>query len=294
MNIFIFPNLNKANCEEYVVKACEVLSLSGCNVYVENKYRVHFGQLGGIVFDSYDNCIANCDVVVAVGGDGTILNCAIDCAKNRKPVLGINCGRLGFMASLEHTQIELLKCLVEGDYTHSKRMLISVDITDENGKTISLCALNDVVLSKSDNCKIADFEVSRNKQVVSSLRADGIIFSTPTGASAYSMSAGGPIIEPDMECIEFTQICPHSLFARTMIFATNSTITAKCHTCDDAYANVVVDGNTVYKMTNSDTVTIKRSDNYVDIIDIHGDSFFTSVNKKLMQPLKEFSGGDLT
>ena len=293
MKIFIFPNLNKANCEEYVIKACEVLLQNGCSVYIENKYKEQFDRLDGVTFDSYESCILLCDVVVAVGGDGTILNCAIDCAKNGKPVLGINCGRLGFMASLEHTQIELLKRLVDGDHTHSKRMLISVDITDEHGRIVSYCALNDVVLSKSDNCKIADFEVCRNEQIVSSLRADGIIFSTPTGASAYSMSAGGPIIEPDMECIEFTQICPHSLFARTMIFATNSIITAKCNTCDGAYANVVVDGNTVYKMTYTDIVTIKRADNYVDIIDIHGDSFFTSVNKKLMQPLKELSGGDL-
>ena len=130
MKIFIFPNLNKANCEEYVIKACEVLLQNGCSVYIENKYKEQFDRLDGVTFDSYESCILLCDVVVAVGGDGTILNCAIDCAKNGKPVLGINCGRLGFMASLEHTQIELLKRLVDGDHTHSKRMLISVDITD--------------------------------------------------------------------------------------------------------------------------------------------------------------------
>lgn len=293
MNIFIFPNLGKANCKEYVVKAFEVLSDNGCTVFIENEYKSAFSSLEGLVFDSYDNCISECDVVVAVGGDGTILKCAIDCAKNNKAVLGINCGRLGFMASLEHTQIDRLEKLVKGEIRHSKRMLINAEITDKSGKKLSFCALNDVVLSKSENCKIADFEVSRNGQVVSSLRADGIIFSTPTGSSAYSMSAGGPIIEPDMECIEFTQICAHSLFARTMIFGTSSVITAKCKTRDDAYAKVVVDGNTVYKLSDFDTITIKCSDDHVDIIDINGDSFFTSVNKKLMQPLKDFPGGDV-
>ncbi len=293
MKVFIFPNLSKTNCEEYVVKACSVLSQNKCSVFIQSEYADVFGKLEGITFDSYENCIAECDIVVAVGGDGTMLKCAIDCERNSKPVLGINSGRLGFMASLEHTQIEHLKRLINSEYSHSKRMLISAEITDKEGKISTFSALNDVVVSKSDNCKIADFEVSRNSQVVSSLRADGVIFSTPTGASAYSMSAGGPIIEPEMECIEFTQICPHSLFARTMIFGTNSVITVRCRTNSGSCTNVVIDGNTVYKMTDTDTLTIKRSADYIDIIDINGDSFFSSVNKKLMQPLKEFSGGIL-
>ena len=292
MNIFIFPNLSKKNCKKYANQACSVLVENGCKVFIESEYKDVFDSIDSISFDTFDNCLKCCDAVVAVGGDGTILKCAVECARCKKPVLGINCGRLGFMASLEHTQIADLYKLVKGEYSHSKRMLINAEITDKDGKVSSFCALNDVVVSKSDNCKIVDFEVSRNGQTISSLRADGIIFSTPTGASAYSMSAGGPIIEPGMECIEFTQICPHSLFARTMIFSTDSVITAKCHTVAGNRTNVVVDGNKVHKMSVSDVLTIKRSDDYVDIIDINGDSFFTSVNQKLMQPLKDFPGGD--
>lgn len=291
MKVFIFPNLSKANCKEYVLKAYEVLVNYGCTVSLENEYKEIFGTLDGVVFDEYDSCVKGCDVVVAVGGDGTILKCAVKCALYSKAVVGINCGRLGFMASLEHSQIPDLVRLIKDDYRHSKRMLISAEITDKNGVKSEFCALNDVVVSKSDSCKIADFEVSRNGQIISSLRADGIIFSTPTGSSAYSMSAGGPIIEPEMECIEFTQICPHSLFARTMIFSTNSVITAKCHTGTDGGTNIFVDGNNVYKMADTDVLTITRSALSVDIIDINGDSFFVSVNKKLMQPLKELSQG---
>ena len=292
MKVFVFPNLGKKNCKEYVIQACDVLVRNGCTVLIENEYRDIFGSLTGTEFEDYQSCINNCHMVVAVGGDGTILKCAVDCARCKKPIVGINCGRLGFMASLEHSQIESLDKLVKGEYHLSKRMLINAEITDKDGNVSSFCALNDVVVSKSDSCKIVDFEVSRNGQMVSSLRADGIIFSTPTGASAYSMSAGGPIIEPDMECIEFTQICPHSLFARTMIFGTNSIITAKCHSVTGSCTNVTVDGNNVYQMSEKDVLRIKRSDNYVCIIDINGDSFFMSVNKKLMQPLKDFPGGD--
>ncbi|WP_028504731.1 NAD(+)/NADH kinase [Ruminococcus sp. FC2018] len=289
MKAFIYPNLNKANSREYVVKACSILSKQSCEVLLSNEYCDIFGNSISAVYLQEENCFSECDVVVAVGGDGTILKCAQMCSKHGKPIVGINCGRLGFMASLEHSQIDDLVKLVSGEYTLSKRMLLSCVITDSDKEKFEYTALNDVVISKTDGCKIADFEVSRNGHIISSLRADGIIFSTPTGASAYSMSAGGPIIEPGMNCIEFTQICPHSLFARTMIFDTDSILTAKCFTGGAYMTNVTVDGNMIYKMSQGDIITISKSDKYVEIIDINGDSFFESVNKKLMQPLKDIS-----
>ena len=146
--------------------------------------------------------------------------------------------------------------------------------------------LNDVSVSRCDDCKIADFSVSKNNRVISSLRADGVILSTATGATAYSMSAGGPIIEPEMNCIEFTQICAHSLFARSMILCADSSITVKVSTNNGSHVWVNVDGNNVAKLTDSDKVYVTGSKYYVDIIDISGGSFFTSIHKKLMQPLK--------
>ena len=292
MKIFIFPNLSKANCEEYGRQASSILLENKCEVYISDEYSTVFSGIKGLAFDSEDKCFERCDFVVAVGGDGTILKCAIKCARFNKAVLGINCGRLGFMASLEHTQISQLIKLVNGDYRLSRRMLLAASLYSDNSVLSEYIALNDVVVSKSDDCKIVDFEVSRNGSIISSLRADGVIFSTATGASAYSMSAGGPIIEPEMQCIEFTQICPHSLFARTTIFGADSILTVKCHASPSCKAKVVVDGNTVYRMSASDSITISRSDLFVDIIDISGNSFFNSVNKKLMQPLKGLSGGD--
>lgn len=289
MKAFIFPNLNKANSKEYVVKACSILAKHGCKILLSDDYCDVFGNSVFASYSQQEECFSECDVVVAVGGDGTILKCAQMCSKYNKPIVGINCGRLGFMASLEHSQINDLEKLVSGEYTLSKRMLLSCIITNHSNPKSEYLALNDIVISKTDNCKIADFEVSRNGHIISSLRADGIIFSTPTGASAYSMSAGGPIIEPEMDCIEFTQICPHSLFARTIIFDTDSVLTAKCYTGGAYMTNVTVDGNMIYKMSQEDIVTILKSDKYVEIIDINGDSFFESVNKKLMQPIKDNS-----
>lgn len=287
MNVYLFPNLSKTNCMEYTEVACKILNSCGIGIFASEVYKESLKDIKYIKFGTEENCIQSCDIIIAVGGDGTILKCSVKAARFHKPILGINCGRLGFMASLEHSQLERLRKLSAEDYTLSKRMMLEVSVGKPGNETVKLSALNDVVVARSDDCKIADFEVSKNGQKISSLRADGVIFSTATGATAYSMSAGGPIIEPEMECIEFTQICPHSLFARSMILSAQSRIDVKCHTYEGCHIRLSVDGNSVYTLSDGDVVTVMRSEEYVDIIDINGGSFFSSVNSKLMQPLKD-------
>ena len=289
MKIFIFPNLDKLHCREYTAKACEILNKYNAELYIHNKYFDDFKDICYLNFVPKTDVAKDCDVIVVIGGDGTILKCAGIAAIYNKPILGINCGRLGFMASLEHNELDKLSKLCKGEYTKSRRMMLSVKVEPKGEESLNFTALNDVVISKCDDCKIADFEVSKNGSTITSLRADGVIFSTPTGATAYSMSAGGPIIEPDMECIEFTQICAHTMFARSMVLSPDSLLTIKSHTSKAAHTYVNVDGNIVFRLSDGDKVKVKKSDFYIDIIDINGDSFFTSVNKKLMQPLKEIS-----
>ncbi len=285
MKIYMHPNLDKANAFEYTCEAVKILSENGADIYLRDEYRLIFSGVENVSFVDEESFIPKCDMIIAVGGDGTILKCSKKAALHEKPVLGINCGRLGFMASLEHTQLGLLGKLMRGEYTRSRRMMLEVKV-DHKGDVQSFTALNDVSVSRCDDCKIADFSVSKNNRVISSLRADGVILSTATGATAYSMSAGGPIIEPEMNCIEFTQICAHSLFARSMILCADSSITVKVSTNNGSHVWVNVDGNNVAKLTDSDKVYVTGSKYYVDIIDISGGSFFTSIHKKLMQPLK--------
>lgn len=289
MKIYVFPNLDKQNCEEYTVSACKVLDSHGAELFMDRKYAENFKQLKYIIFTDGLECIAQCDIIAVIGGDGTMLKCANFASVYKKPILGINCGRLGFMASLEHNELEKLEKLCKGEYTISRRMMLSVEIKPKDNESMFFTALNDVVISKCDDCKIADFEVSKNGKVISSLRADGVILSTPTGATAYSMSAGGPIIEPDMECIEFTQICAHTLFARSMVLASDSRIDIKSHCNKSSHTYANIDGNNVYRLSENDIVTVTKSAKHIDIIDITGGSFFDSVNKKLMQPLKGIS-----
>jgi NAD+ kinase len=290
MKIFIYPNLLKQNSRRYTEEACGVLISENAELCMEDCYREVFGDLYDIAYRPLEECVSDCDVIVVTGGDGTILRCSSYASRYNKPILGINCGTLGFMASLEYTEIEKLRLLCRGEYTVTDRMMLSVTVRRENGETLSADALNDAVITKGEDCKIADFEVKKSGSVISSLRADGVIFSTATGATAYSLSAGGPIIEPDMECIEFSQICAHSLFARSIVFSPNTSLSVHCHCHNDSHSILTVDGAQLAKISNRDIVLIKRSELVTSIIDITGGSFFPTVNRKLMTPLK----GDTT
>ena len=286
MKAYIFPNLDKKNCKEHTLDACTVLFNNGIDISIDLEYKDILSLPFEAEYGEEADLIKDCDIVIAIGGDGTIIRCAGLAAVCSKPVVGINCGRLGFMASLEHSELDRLSLLKEGQFSKSKRMMLKAYVYKKDELKGTFHALNDIVISKCSDSKIADFEVSKGGSIISSLRADGVIFSTPTGATAYSMSAGGPIIEPDLECIEFTQICPHSLFARSMIFSAESELTIRCHANKDAKAVINVDGENVFNIGVGDKVIITRSEYSIELIDLIGGSFFNSVNTKLMQPLK--------
>ena len=287
MKIVIFPNLNKSNAEKCVIETCEILHNLKVDIFIDSQYSEVFSEYRYIVFDDFEKSVKQCDAIIVIGGDGTILKCSKIVAPFHKPILGINSGRLGFMASIESNELSYLKNLVEGNYTIVKRMMIKGVINFKDGRKFEQSALNDIVVARAPFCKIADFEVSMNNYVISSLRADGLIFSTPTGATAYSLSAGGPIIEPDMECIEFTQICPFSLFARTMIFSSEKTLKVCYSSAKDTDVVISFDGNEEIPFSTEDELYISKSNNYIYLIDFNGSNFYNSVNKKLMKPLKE-------
>ncbi|MGN0632681.1 MAG: NAD(+)/NADH kinase [Oscillospiraceae bacterium] len=287
MKVLIYPNLLKQNNRKYTERACGILYSENAEIYMDCEYADIFGELYGIKYMKLKSCVEQCDVIVVTGGDGTILRCASIASRYNKPILGINCGTLGFMASLENSEMEKLILLCRGEYKISERMMLSITVKRENGEELHADALNDAVIFKGEDCKIVDFEVTKAESTVSSLRADGIIFSTATGATAYALSAGGPIIEPEMQCIEFSQICAHSLFARSVIFSPDSVLKVNCLFRNEAHTVLTVDGNVLAKISQRDTVIIKRSELKTGIIDITGGSFFSALNRKLMTPLKE-------
>ncbi len=286
MKVFIYPNLEKAHSQECTARASRILSSLGCEIIMTDSIFSICNELsqGAVIAKTIEQAVKDCDVIITIGGDGTILRIASIAAENKKRLLGINCGRLGFMASLELDDLDKLKNLVSGEYKTESRMMLEAVIERKNGVKERVTALNDIVITHGFNYYINDFTVLADGVLVSSLRADGLIFSTPTGASAYSLSAGGPLIEPSLDCIEFTQICPHSLFARTMLFSSDKLIEVKYKA--EGTVGISADGAEPIPITENDRIYLKKSKLRLDLIDISGNNYFKSIGSKLMQPAK--------
>lgn len=223
--------------------------------------------------------IEQCDFVIAVGGDGTILHVAKKAAMCSKSVLGINSGRIGYMAGLEADELELLNTLKTGEFRLEKRMLLDVQI-DSDEEIIHRLALNEVVISRGGAARIIDINLSIDNHKPIRYGADGIIISTPTGSTAYSMSAGGPVMAPDIEGMIVTPICPHSLDSRSLIFSAdvNLKANAKCRSGGEVYCSI--DGEIPIDITNRN-ITITKSKIPVNLIRIKNDPFYKIFKDKI-------------
>lgn len=227
-----------------------------------------------------------CVCMVTVGGDGSMINHGKRAAVWGIPMLGVNTGRLGFMATLEPGEIRRIPGMISGDIRFSRRMMMSVDVVYANGGRLHQNCLNDVVVSRDSKSKLPEFCVFCGDTEVSRLRSDGVIFSTPTGSTAYSLSAGGPIIDPAMRCIEYTALCPHSLFTRPMMFSAEREVSLRVNSYQDSRVTISFDGDSGYSFGDGDVLTI-RAGSSPDLMLIEtGEGFFGSVNRKLMQPLR--------
>lgn len=222
--------------------------------------------------------------MITVGGDGTILHWGKLAAMYELPLLGVNRGRLGFMATLEPSDICRIPEIL-ASFTVSRRMIMSVEIHRADGSCETRVALNDVVAERTRASKLPEFRIFCGDSEVSGVHADGVIFSTPTGSTAYALSAGGAIIAPDMECIECTPLCPHTLFSRPIIFSADKNISLRCTSYQGSVVTISVDGERGIPFGDGDTLLLYRYDKPLALIEA-GEGFFGAVRNKLMTPLK--------
>lgn len=284
MKIAVMPNFGKLHALKTALECCDILNSLGIEVFAENCCKNEFAGKSFVTLNTADKIAAECDIIIAIGGDGTILTASVYASANNKPLLGINTGRLGFMASMERDELESLSKLKTGDYSVEERMMLDVSLM-RDGKTVSShTALNDAVIARPYS-KITDYEILTDGIVVSSMRSDGMVFATPTGSTAYALSAGGPILEPETECIQLTPICPHSLFSRTMVFKSERILEVRHYSEDDS-VYFSVDGKFSCTLTRDERLVISKSEKKLQLIDIKGHSFFDAVNSKLMNPIK--------
>lgn len=285
MKAALYPNFQKKNALKCAIEACDILVSSGIEVCVSEEFCSDFDGKPNIIFEDISISAKTADIVIAIGGDGTILRCAKLLMGTDTKLLGINTGTLGFMAGLEADQLDKLRLLTEGKYDVSERM--TLDVTVNKGSEIRhFTALNDVS-AKSDSFKICDFEVYSDEYLIGKYRADGVLFSTPSGSTAYALSAGGPVIEPDLKCIEMTLLCPHSLFSRATLFSPDRRLKIiDCTAGDEHCLMVSIDGDSHIRLRNSESVEICRGKNKIRFVNLIGNSFHESLCRKMMKPIK--------
>ena len=234
-----------------------------------------------VVLSLLNKELETADLLVCFGGDGTILHAARDAALHGVPILGGNMGSVGFMAELERSELPLLAPLAHRMYTIEERMMLDVKVLRGDKLISQDTALNDAVISKGSVARVAEMEVLADRVKVTAITGDGVIIATPTGSTAYSMSAGGPIVEPTSRSIIVTPVCAHQLAARAMVLAPERVVTVQLPRGNRKYLYLSVDGGKAVRLTGGDRVDICQSDRTTQLVRLAGRSFYQVINQKL-------------
>ena len=266
---------------ETMTNLVATLKTRGCNVLLDergaqftNYHEAHVSTLRTIG--------ETCDLVIVVGGDGTLLNAARSLASYNVPLLGINLGYLGFLADVPPQSIEeTLDAVLAGHYESEERRLLHATVL-RNGEMISSSdALNDVVIHRWNISRMIEFEAYINNRFVYTLRADGLIISTTTGATAHALSAGGPLIYPTLAATALVPICPHTVSTRPLVISSDDTIEIVLSEGNYGHAQVTCDGQINLGLVSGDRVMVRKRDGCVRLIHPEGYDYFRILREKL-------------
>ena len=231
-------------------------------------------------FHKLDRELQNAEMVICFGGDGTILHMAKAATRKNIPILGVNIGTMGFMAELESSELDQLARLANDDYTLDKRMMLDVVVQRDRDIIFHDIGLNDVVVTKGAIARIAHVAVKCDGVEVMECGGDGVIVATPTGSTAYSLSAGGPIVEPEARNILITPICAHDVMSRCIVASDKRVITVELVRNARRNAYLSVDGGKAFRLNLGDVVTVRRSNLETKLIRLKDRSFYDVVNMK--------------
>lgn len=274
MRIAVIPNNRSAQASTLTTAVCVRLEMAGAEVVAINRDG-GLPTSGEIVAR-----LEGCAVAIALGGDGTIMHVAKAAAKAGCPVLGINGGHLGFLAGLEQDELDALDGLLDGTYSEEARALLRITVHNAFGEH-SFLAMNEAVISRGALSRLVDLHIARDGQEILSCSGDGAIIATPTGSTAYSLSAGGPVVDPSVACMLLTPVCPHTLDSRTRILPSDSVLTVTASTADDAEAFITVDGEEYISFTAEDRVSIRQAGETARLIRLKPTTFYDALSRKL-------------
>jgi NAD+ kinase len=278
--IGLVPNWRKKNASLVVEKINKFFSQRRIDLHIADSNDVDFYSEASLA-DQLDQWKANLKLIIVVGGDGTILRVARDLACWNMPVLGINLGHKGFLAEIEVEQMErFLQYIATDQYSYHERMMLDTRLLRGPEEIAAYLALNDIVISRGPFSRIIEVESYVNDDFMESYSGDGVIVATPTGSTGYSLSAGGPIVNPTMQLFVVTPICPHSLYNRSVVISCNDLI--RLHV-DSRQVDVMltVDGQVRHTLEDEDQIIIRRSEQTVKLVSFQDYTFYRMLHQKL-------------
>ena len=280
--VIMTPNPYRDKDFQTVRRASQILTEAGIEVRLCLPFEVDrsYDLPKDLRFSRLDRELPEADLIICFGGDGTILHMSKTATRAGIPILGVNIGTMGFMAELESTELEELKRLATGDYTIDKRMMLDVTVYRERDIIFHDICLNDVVITKGAVARIVHLAVECDGVEAMECGGDGVIVATPTGSTAYSLSAGGPIVEPAAHSILVTPICAHDVGSRCMVTSDQRVITVKLVRNMRRNAYLSVDGGKSVRLNMGDVSIIKKSNLETSLVRLKDRSFFDVVNQK--------------
>lgn len=280
--VIMTPNPYRDKDFQTVRRASQILTEAGMDVRLCLPFEVDrsYDLPKDLRFSRLDRELPGADLIICFGGDGTILHMSKTATRAGIPILGVNIGTMGFMAELESTELEQLKRLASGDYTIDKRMMMDVTVFRDRDIIFHDICLNDVVITKGAVARIVHLAVECDGVEAMECGGDGVIVATPTGSTAYSLSAGGPIVEPEAHSILVTPICAHDVGSRCMVTSDKRVISVKLTRNARRNAYLSVDGGKSVRLNMGDVSIVKKSNLETSLVRLKDRSFFDVVNQK--------------
>lgn len=277
--VLLNPNISRDISFACTKKVSEFLQNNGIETFISR--LIPGAEETGAVLCDFDAMARVVDMIISFGGDGTLLDTANQAASIEVPILGINIGRIGYMAELESNEIDLLKNIVDGNYREEERMMIDVSVIRGDKEIYKKSALNDVVLMKTGVIWTVDVDIFADDMFISHYSGDGAIFATPTGSTAYSLSAGGPIIDPVSKNITITPVCAHALTAKPIVLSEDRVVKIIPTTKENAAIAISVDGDKGVEIMLGDYIKIQKSKYVTKLIHVKDTNFYDVLYSKL-------------
>ncbi len=276
----LIPNIDKDRDLSVTKRLTRYLLEKGCIPQLSEKVA----ELAGL--DLYarkeDEIYQHSDFIISLGGDGTLLGVGRRASQYNTPILGVNLGTLGFLTAEEKNRAEYaIDKVLKGAYKKEKRMMLQTSIVTDEGRINGIIALNDICITRGILYKILEFNIFVNDEYVDTLRADGVIICTPTGSTAYNLSAGGPVLKADAQIIAVTPIAPHTLTSRSIVVAADDVVTVEVNPREDTAFTISADGQENWSLTGKNVVQIRRAKEFTTILKTNPQNFYDVLRHKL-------------